>query len=63
MVGMQTGPSPETPSGQKSSSPGKTCMEPGVSLRFGWRKMEDQLSLGHPDSVKNLENKEKGGNR
>lgn len=54
---MQTGASPELPSGQRSSCLGKTCLEPGVSLRFGWRKMEDQLSLGHLDSEENLEHK------
>lgn len=56
---MQTGASPELPSGQRSFCPGTICPEPGVSLWFGWRKMEDQLSLGHLDSEQNLEHEEK----
>lgn len=51
---MQTGASPELPSGQRRSCPGKR-----VSLRFGWRQVEHQLSPGHLDSEENLENKEK----
>lgn len=56
---MQTGASPELPSGQRSFCPGTTCLEPGVSLWFGWRKMEDQLSPGHLDSEQNLEHEER----
>lgn len=45
LAGMRVEASPELPSGQKRSCPGE-AWQAEVSLRAGWRKVEDQLSPG-----------------
>lgn len=54
LVGMQVVASLELPSGQRKSCPGQAWLEPGVSLRAGWRKVGDRLSPGHLGSWKSL---------